>query len=77
MKLFIVLIAMTNPGMAVSITLAAIEGGARRIEGTVNGIGERAGNAALEEVALALSFEMMIMVLKLLLISKKLKKHRI
>ncbi len=40
--------------MAVSNSLAAIEGGARRIEGTVNGIGERAGNAALEEVALAL-----------------------
>ncbi|MDK6850003.1 2-isopropylmalate synthase, partial [Klebsiella quasipneumoniae] len=31
-----------------------IEGGARRIEGTVNGIGERAGNTALEELALAL-----------------------
>lgn len=41
-------------GMAISNSLAAIEGGARRIEGTVNGIGERAGNAALEEVALAL-----------------------
>ncbi|SUM70023.1 2-isopropylmalate synthase [Staphylococcus saccharolyticus] len=41
-------------GMAVSNSLAAIEGGARRIEGTVNGIGERAGNAALQEVALAL-----------------------
>lgn len=40
--------------MAVSNSLAAIEGGARRVEGTVNGIGERAGNAALEEVALAL-----------------------
>ena len=41
-------------GMAVANSLAAIEGGARRIEGTVNGIGERAGNASLEEVALAL-----------------------
>lgn len=41
-------------GMAVSNSLAAIEDGARRIEGTINGIGERAGNAALEEVALAL-----------------------
>ncbi len=38
MKLFIVLIAMTIYGMAVSNSLAAIEGGARRIEGTVNGI---------------------------------------
>lgn len=41
-------------GMAVANSLAAIENGARRIEGTINGIGERAGNTALEEVALAL-----------------------
>ena len=41
-------------GMAVANTLAAIEGGADQIEGTVNGIGERAGNAALEEVGVAL-----------------------
>ncbi|CAM3377846.1 2-isopropylmalate synthase [Brevibacillus invocatus] len=41
-------------GMAVANSLAAIEGGATQVEGTINGIGERAGNAALEEVALAL-----------------------
>lgn len=41
-------------GMAVSNSLAAIENGARQIEGTINGIGERAGNAALEEIAVAL-----------------------
>jgi 2-isopropylmalate synthase len=41
-------------GMATANALAAIENGARRVEGTVNGIGERAGNTALEEVALAL-----------------------
>ena len=41
-------------GMAVSNSLAAIEHGARQIEGTINGIGERAGNAALEEIAVAL-----------------------
>ncbi|WP_226577171.1 2-isopropylmalate synthase [Halobacillus litoralis] len=41
-------------GMAVSNSLAAIESGARQIEGTINGIGERAGNAALEEIAVAL-----------------------
>ena len=41
-------------GMAVANSLAAIENGAKRIEGTVNGIGERAGNTALEEIALAL-----------------------
>ena len=41
-------------GMAVANSLAAVEGGATQVEGTINGIGERAGNAALEEVALAL-----------------------
>ncbi|MDM5154023.1 2-isopropylmalate synthase [Bacillus sp. DX1.1] len=41
-------------GMAVANSLAAIEGGALQVEGTINGIGERAGNAALEEVAVAL-----------------------
>lgn len=41
-------------GMAVANSMAAIENGASRVEGTVNGIGERAGNAALEEVAVAL-----------------------
>ncbi len=41
-------------GMAVANSLAAVEGGALQVEGTINGIGERAGNAALEEVAVAL-----------------------
>lgn len=41
-------------GMAVANTIAAIENGATQMEGTINGIGERAGNAAIEEVALAL-----------------------
>ncbi|MCL1950163.1 MAG: 2-isopropylmalate synthase [Turicibacter sp.] len=41
-------------GMATANSLAAIKAGARRVEGTLNGIGERAGNAALEEVAIAL-----------------------
>lgn len=41
-------------GMAVANSLAAIENGATQIEGTINGIGERAGNAALEEIAVAL-----------------------
>ncbi|WP_102345361.1 2-isopropylmalate synthase [Bacillus sp. Marseille-P3661] len=41
-------------GMAVINSLSAIEHGADQIEGTINGIGERAGNAALEEVAVAL-----------------------
>jgi 2-isopropylmalate synthase len=41
-------------GMAVANSLAAIRAGARQIEVCVNGIGERAGNASLEEVALAI-----------------------
>jgi len=41
-------------GLAVANSLAAIEGGARQVECTVNGIGERAGNCALEELVMAL-----------------------
>jgi 2-isopropylmalate synthase len=41
-------------GMAVANSLAAIEGGARQVECTINGIGERAGNASLEEIVMAL-----------------------
>jgi len=41
-------------GMAVANFLSAIEAGARQLECTINGIGERAGNAALEEVVMAL-----------------------
>ena len=41
-------------GLAVANSLAAVAAGARQVECTVNGIGERAGNAALEEIAAAL-----------------------
>ncbi len=41
-------------GLAVANTLAAVQGGARQIECTINGIGERAGNASLEEVVMAI-----------------------
>ncbi len=41
-------------GMATANSLAAVEGGARQIECTINGLGERAGNTALEEVVMAL-----------------------
>jgi|YelNatPaOPRAMG01_1025707.scaffolds.fasta_scaffold47188_2 2-isopropylmalate synthase len=41
-------------GLAVANTLAGIRGGARQVECTINGIGERAGNAALEEVVMAI-----------------------
>ena len=41
-------------GLAVANSLAAVENGARQVECTINGIGERAGNAALEEIVMAL-----------------------
>ncbi len=41
-------------GLAVANSLAAVQAGARQVECTINGIGERAGNAALEEIAAAL-----------------------
>src|SRR6202042_791531 len=42
-------------GLAVANSLAAIAAGARQVECTINGIGERAGNASLEEIAVALT----------------------
>ncbi|MCH7735047.1 MAG: 2-isopropylmalate synthase, partial [Chloroflexi bacterium] len=42
-------------GMAVSNTLSALKSGARQVECTINGLGERAGNAALEEVVMSLA----------------------
>jgi len=41
-------------GMAVANSLAAVMGGARQVECTINGLGERAGNASLEEVVMAI-----------------------
>ncbi len=41
-------------GLAVANSLAGVAGGARQIECTINGLGERAGNAALEEVVMAI-----------------------
>src|SRR5437870_6970770 len=41
-------------GLAVANSLAAVEAGARQIECTINGIGERAGNASLEEIVMAM-----------------------
>ena len=41
-------------GLAVANSLAAVQGGVRQIECTINGIGERAGNASLEEIVMAL-----------------------
>jgi 2-isopropylmalate synthase len=42
-------------GLAVANTIAAVQAGARQVECTINGIGERAGNAALEEIVMALN----------------------
>jgi 2-isopropylmalate synthase len=42
-------------GMAVANALSAVKNGARQIEGCINGIGERAGNAAIEEIVMALN----------------------
>jgi 2-isopropylmalate synthase len=42
-------------GLAVANSLAAIQGGVRQVECTINGIGERAGNASVEEIVMALS----------------------
>ncbi|MBN2011778.1 2-isopropylmalate synthase [candidate division KSB1 bacterium] len=42
-------------GLAVANSLAALEAGARQVECTINGIGERAGNASMEEVVMALN----------------------
>ena len=41
-------------GLAVANSLAAVQGGVRQVECTINGIGERAGNASLEEIVMAL-----------------------
>jgi 2-isopropylmalate synthase len=41
-------------GLAVANSLAGVQGGARQVECTINGLGERAGNAALEEIVMAL-----------------------
>ena len=48
-------------GMAVANSLSALENGARQIEGCVNGLGERAGNAALEEVIMAVKIRLITM----------------
>ncbi len=46
--------AQNDLGLATANTLAAIENGVRQVECTINGIGERAGNTALEEIVMAL-----------------------
>ena len=45
-------------GLAVANSLAGVSAGARQVECTINGIGERAGNAALEEIVMAIRTRM-------------------
>ena len=47
-------IAHNDLGMATANSLTAVQNGARQIECTINGIGERAGNTALEEVVMGI-----------------------
>ncbi|WP_416149106.1 2-isopropylmalate synthase [Salipaludibacillus sp. HK11] len=61
-------------GMAVANSLAAIENGANQVEGTINGIGERAGNAALEEIAVALTIRKDIYPYKTNLVLNEIKR---
>lgn len=69
-------------GMATANTLGGVMGGARQVEVTVNGIGERAGNTSLEEVVMALhirndkfNLETSIKTQQLLLVSKLVSRH--
>ncbi|MEE2773880.1 MAG: 2-isopropylmalate synthase [Pseudomonadota bacterium] len=59
-------------GMATANSLAAVEAGARQIECTINGLGERAGNTALEEVVMALKVRNDIMPFHTNIVSTKL-----
>ena len=61
-------------GLAVANTLAAIMGGARQVESTINGIGERAGNAAVEEIAMAIRVRHDVMPVKTNIVSTEITR---
>ena len=61
-------------GLAVANTLAAVAAGARQVESTINGIGERAGNAAVEEIAMALKVRHDVMPLKTNVVSTEITR---
>ncbi len=61
-------------GLAVANSLAAVLAGARQVESTINGIGERAGNAAVEEIAMALKVRHDVMPLKSNIVSTEIMK---
>lgn len=61
-------------GLAVANTLSAVLAGARQVESTINGIGERAGNAAVEEIAMALKVRHDVMPLRTNVVSTEIAK---
>jgi 2-isopropylmalate synthase len=61
-------------GLAVANSLAAVIAGARQVEATVNGIGERAGNAAVEEIAMALKVRHDVMPMSTNIVSTEIVK---
>src|SRR3546814_11499047 len=61
-------------GLAVANTLAAVTAGARQVESTINGIGERAGNAAVEEIAMALKVRHDVMPLRTNVVSTEITR---
>ncbi|WP_454883586.1 2-isopropylmalate synthase [Sphingomonas oryzagri] len=61
-------------GLAVANTLAALMGGARQVESTINGIGERAGNASVEEIAMAIKVRHDVMPFRTNVVSTEIMK---
>jgi 2-isopropylmalate synthase len=61
-------------GLGVANTLAAVMAGARQVESTINGIGERAGNAAVEEIAMALKVRHDVMPMKTNIVSTEITR---
>jgi 2-isopropylmalate synthase len=61
-------------GLAVANTLAAVMSGARQVESTINGIGERAGNAAVEEIAMALKVRHDVMPMRTNIVSTEITR---
>ena len=61
-------------GLAVANTLAAVMAGAGQVESTINGIGERAGNAAMEEIAMALKVRQDVMPVRTGIISTEITR---
>lgn len=61
-------------GLAVANTLAAVMAGARQVESTINGIGERAGNAAVEEIAMALKMRSDVLPFKTNIVSTEITR---